>query len=195
MSVLSPRAREKASKFEQQALSKSFTFVWYLFNAMTNSAGWKDHTFISRTFFRTKGIYHNHDAFLDKVPVCEWLHLASKEAGHLKAGMRHFVSSVVCLRRKEVLLCRFAWQFDNNLFPLGSRHQCKARCLVFQWRSVKKYFSHSRLKTLHSRFTFLVLKIADMMIFRGASVVKILVKQICAGLTAVITTRGADLLI
>ena len=82
--------------------------------------------------------------------------------------------------------CRVS-QWQRTLYSLRTatvfkqmRHWACPKC------SVKKYFIHSGLKAQHLRSTFL-LTIADMMIFRGASVVKILVMQICPALPTAIT--------
>ena len=63
----------------------------HLLDATTNGAGRKAHGLKDRTLLRTDGVHHSDVALLDEVPIREWLHPASKDAGNIITGMHYLV--------------------------------------------------------------------------------------------------------
>ena len=65
--------------------------VRHLLDTTTNGAGRKAHALKDRTLHRTDGAHHSDEALLDEVPIREWLHPASKDAGNIITGTHYLV--------------------------------------------------------------------------------------------------------
>ena len=60
-------------------------------DATTNGAGRKAHGLKDRTLLRKYGVHHSDVALLDEVPIREWFHPASKDAGNIITGTHYLV--------------------------------------------------------------------------------------------------------
>ncbi len=131
VSVLSSRAREKATKVELLAFSESCT----LLDISMRQRTLRDErlTLESRTFLWTDIIHHSNETPFNEIPIWEWLYFASKETGDFITGMCHFVS--VCSLHLEKRSCFFQVliMFKDGVLPLGNRHGCQMGCPVFSF--------------------------------------------------------------
>ena len=62
-----------------------------LTQATTNDVGRKAHALKDTMLLRTDGVHHSDVALLDEVPIREWLHPASKDAGNIITGTHYIV--------------------------------------------------------------------------------------------------------
>ena len=83
---------------------------------------------LDRTLLRTDGVHHSDVALLDEVPIREWLHPASKDAGNIITGTHYLVGLRSLLAEERSCFLQVAWQSIDGVFPLRRRHRPKVWC-------------------------------------------------------------------
>ena len=112
----------------------------HLLDATTNGAGRKAHALKDRPL-RTDGVHHSDVALLDEVPIREWLHPASKDAGNIITGTHYLVglSSLLAEERSCFLQVADTLSMASFLSAGDIDPKCDARCSASQWRRKLNY--------------------------------------------------------
>ena len=95
----------------------------HLLDATTNCEGRKAHGLKDRTLLRTDGVHHSDVALLDEVPIREWLHPASKDAGNIITGTHYLVGLSSLLAEELSCFLQVACLSIDGVFPLRRRHR------------------------------------------------------------------------